>query len=53
MFGFDMLVHGIRGSQLQPEELLSAEELEVFGVDWAALRDERVISSVRNSVPAE
>jgi len=53
MFGFDMLVHGIRGSQLQPEEPLSAEELEVFGVDWAALRDERVISSVRNSVPAE
>ncbi|KAF8955021.1 hypothetical protein BDZ97DRAFT_1675362 [Flammula alnicola] len=53
MFSFDMLVHGIRGSQLPPEELLSLEELEVYGVDWAALRDEQVIASVQNSVPVQ
>jgi len=55
MFGFDMLVHGIRGSQLPPEETgpLPLEELEVFGVDWAALRDEQVVTSVQNSVPAQ
>lgn len=53
MFGFDMLVHGIRGGQLPPEESLSAEELEVFGVDWVALRDEQIITSVQHSVPAQ
>ena len=38
-----MLVHGIRGSQLPSEdpEPLSLEELEVFGVDWDALRQEQ------------
>jgi len=57
MFGFDMLVHGIRGSQLPSEdpepEPLSLEELEVFGVDWDALRQEQVIASVRGSVPVQ
>jgi hypothetical protein len=55
MFGFDMLVHGIRGSQLPSEDLepLSLEELEVFGVDWDALRQEQVVASVRGSVPVQ
>ncbi|TFY51120.1 hypothetical protein EVJ58_g10727 [Rhodofomes roseus] len=44
MFGFDMLVHGVRGDQL-PDEALSAEELEVYGVDWEALREEQVLHS--------
>lgn len=52
MFGFDMLVHGIRGSQLPlpEEEDLSPEELEVYGVDWAALRNDHLLSSVRSRV---
>jgi len=37
MFGFDMLVHGVRGDQL-PDEDLTEEELEVYGVDWGVYR---------------
>jgi len=48
-----MLIHGIHSDQLSPEESLSAEELEVFGVDWAALRNEQIIASVQHSVPAQ
>ncbi|KAF6744448.1 hypothetical protein DFP72DRAFT_993358 [Ephemerocybe angulata] len=50
MFGFDMLVHGIRGSQLpnpNNEPLDSVEELEVFGVDWDALRNDQLLQSLR------
>jgi hypothetical protein len=39
MFGFDMLVHGVREDQLLEEELNEAE-LEVYRVDWKALQDE-------------
>ena len=46
MFGFDMLVHGVRGDQL-PEEELSEEELEVYGVDWEGLLDEWLLQSQR------
>jgi hypothetical protein len=45
LFGFDMMVHGIRGDQL-PEDL-TEDELEVYGVDWEALRDERLLQSQR------
>lgn len=46
MFGFDMFVHGIRGDQLAPdEENLPEEELEVYGVDWEGLQDERLLHS--------
>ena len=48
MFGFDMLVHGIRGDAL-PSDDMSQEELEVFGVDWEALRDENVLRSQRDN----
>ncbi len=51
LFGFDMLVHGIRGTRLPlpttntADENLTAEELEVYGVDWEALRDDRLLQS--------
>ena len=48
MFGFDMLVHGVRGDQL-PEEELNEAELEVYGVDWEALRDEQLLQSQRDN----
>jgi hypothetical protein len=48
MFGFDMLVHGVRGDAL-PSDDISLEELEVFGVDWEALRDENVLRSQRDN----
>lgn len=49
MFGFDMLVHGLRGHQLSDK--LSEEELEVYGIDWEALYDEGLLQSqqVNNS----
>jgi hypothetical protein len=53
MFGFDMLVHGIRGDAL-PNDDISQDELEVFGVDWEALRDENLLQSQRdNNDPLE
>jgi hypothetical protein len=48
MFGFDMIVHGVRGFQL-PEENMSDEELEVYGVDWEGLHDERLLESQRRN----
>ncbi|KAI0316586.1 hypothetical protein OF83DRAFT_1026042, partial [Amylostereum chailletii] len=39
MFGFDMLTQGVRGDVL-PEENLSEQELEVYGVDWEGLQDD-------------
>ncbi|KAJ7823919.1 hypothetical protein B0H13DRAFT_2241396 [Mycena leptocephala] len=36
MFVFDMLVNG---------ELLSEEELEVYGIDWSGLRDDDLLAS--------
>lgn len=49
MFGFDMYVHGVRGDQLPPEDELSPEDLEVFGVDWEGLRDDRVLGSLQQN----
>ncbi|KAG6912999.1 hypothetical protein DXG01_010493, partial [Tephrocybe rancida] len=52
MFGFDMFVHGVRGIQIPSEgDDLSAEELEVFGVDWEAIRDERLLQSLEANNP--
>ncbi|KAI0362336.1 hypothetical protein OH77DRAFT_1500048 [Trametes cingulata] len=51
MYGFDMLVHGMRGDAPGAvEEVLDAEELEVYGVDWEALRDDgiRAMHSANN-----
>jgi hypothetical protein len=47
MFGFDMMANGIRGDFISDH--LSAEELEIYGIDWAAYRDERVLRSVREN----
>jgi len=47
MFGFDMLVHGLRGDEVP----MSYEELEVFGVDWEGLRDENILESHRRNNP--
>lgn len=52
MFGFDMLVHGVRGDRLYDADTnLTADELEVYGVDWAALNDDHIVQSVRSSAP--
>lgn len=50
MFGFDMYVHGVRGHQLPNlEEALDSEELEVYGVDWEGLHDDRLLRSQRDN----
>ncbi|KAJ7895420.1 hypothetical protein B0H13DRAFT_2234561 [Mycena leptocephala] len=51
MFVFDMLVNGVRGNQLPEEELLSEEELEVYGIDWSGLRDDDLLASQRANNP--
>lgn len=47
MFGFDRLVHGVRGYQLPDisETEMAEEELEVFGVDWEGLHDEQLLDT--------
>ncbi|KAF9470632.1 hypothetical protein BDN70DRAFT_982382 [Pholiota conissans] len=45
MFNFDMLVHGVRGSDLT--EAMSAEELEEYGIDWEGLQDDRLLHSLQ------
>jgi hypothetical protein len=48
MFGFDMHVHGVRGTDPTP---LSNDELEVFGVDWEALHDDTLLESRQDNNP--
>lgn len=51
-FGFDSLVHGVRGTQM-PENMTD-EELEVYGVDWEGLHDDRLLrSQQRNNSTSE
>lgn len=47
MFVFDMIARGVRGDPLapDPESTLSDEELEVYGVDWAALHEQHIRDS--------
>ncbi|KAK7015726.1 hypothetical protein R3P38DRAFT_3570284 [Favolaschia claudopus] len=48
MFGFDMLVHGVRGTNLnaaRDEEHMSDAELEVYGVDWEGFQDDVLLDS--------
>ena len=47
MFGFDMMAHGIHGDCIG--DSLSNEELEIYGIDWAAYHDEQVLRSVREN----
>jgi hypothetical protein len=54
MFGFDMIVHGIRGSQLPATAApMSEEELEVFGVDWEGLQDDTILQSRESNNPTD
>ncbi|EIN03454.1 hypothetical protein PUNSTDRAFT_78170 [Punctularia strigosozonata HHB-11173 SS5] len=49
MFFFDMYVHGVRGDQLlSVDEAMPEDELEVFGVDWEALRDDNLANHIQN-----
>ncbi|KAJ6477121.1 hypothetical protein C8R47DRAFT_985105 [Mycena vitilis] len=48
MFGFDMLVHGVRGT-----DPMSDAELEVYGMDWEALRDDILLESRQDNNPAD
>ncbi|KAJ7572401.1 hypothetical protein C8J56DRAFT_792999 [Mycena floridula] len=47
MFTFDMLVHGVRGDELE----LTEEEIEAFGVDWDGLTNDVVRESERANNP--
>lgn len=51
LFGFDMLVHGVRGTDPTVEQPMSEEEMEVFGVDWEALHDDSVLDSRQDNNP--
>ncbi|KAE9396938.1 hypothetical protein BT96DRAFT_824073 [Gymnopus androsaceus JB14] len=48
MFGFDMLVRGIRGDSVD-QFAMSDEELEVFGIDWEGLQDETLLRALRKN----
>lgn len=52
MFGFDMLVRGIRGDSVD-QFAMSDEELEVFGVDWEGLQDETLLRALRRNYAHE
>ena len=47
MFGFDMLVHGLCDGHLSGtnEEIMTDEELGVYGVDWEALQNDHILES--------
>ncbi|KAJ6551615.1 hypothetical protein B0H19DRAFT_950801 [Mycena capillaripes] len=57
LFGFDMLVHGVRGIdprvRVQEEPIMSEAELEVHGVDWEALHDDALLESRQENNPAD
>ena len=48
LFGFDMIVHGIRGDPL-PEEEMGNEDIEVYGVNWEGLGNDRLLQSQREN----
>lgn len=52
-FGFDMMVHGVRGDQVPEEDELGSEELEVYGVDWEGLHDDRLLRSQQTNNSSE
>ena len=41
-----MLVHGVCGDQLPQYLNLTGEEIEVYGVDWAALQNDHILRSI-------
>ncbi|KIO30085.1 hypothetical protein M407DRAFT_69669 [Tulasnella calospora MUT 4182] len=42
MYGFDMLIQGIRGDTYNAQ---ATQDLELYGVDWEALRDGEIVES--------
>ncbi|KAJ7453317.1 hypothetical protein B0H11DRAFT_1741447 [Mycena galericulata] len=50
MFGFDMLVRGVRGTDPNP---MSEAEMEVYGVDWEALHDDSLLESRQENNPQD
>ncbi|KAJ3742284.1 hypothetical protein EV360DRAFT_57760 [Lentinula raphanica] len=52
MWGFDQLVHGVRGNNLENFSM-SDRELEDFGIDWEALEDEDLVQSLRGNYAHE
>ncbi|KAJ3817300.1 hypothetical protein F5880DRAFT_1493173 [Lentinula raphanica] len=52
MWGFDMLVHGIRGDSVD-DFSMSDQELADFGVDWEDLEDEALLQSLRRNYAHE
>jgi hypothetical protein len=55
LFGFDMFVHGVRGHRLSDEDDagLGEAEMEIYGVDWEALRDDHLLHSQRENNPSD
>ncbi|KAE9383831.1 hypothetical protein BT96DRAFT_960972 [Gymnopus androsaceus JB14] len=51
IFGFDMLVHGLRGDSL--DEHLTDEELELFGIDWDAYQEDAVLRQLHSNYANE
>ncbi|TBU51966.1 hypothetical protein BD310DRAFT_833201 [Dichomitus squalens] len=50
MFGFDMLIHGVRGDA--PADIINSdEELEVYGLDWEALQEDDLRTSHATNNP--
>ncbi|KAJ6456206.1 hypothetical protein C8R45DRAFT_943862 [Mycena sanguinolenta] len=48
----DMYVNGVHGEQLLPEEEdLGDEELEVYGIDWQGLQEDRLYESQAQNNP--
>lgn len=47
MFGFDMLVYGVRGREID----LSEDELELYGLDWDAFDDDAIRGSQLQNNP--
>ncbi|KAI1781796.1 hypothetical protein LXA43DRAFT_907695 [Ganoderma leucocontextum] len=51
MYGFDMLIHGVRGDAPAVDTVASNEELEVYGLDWEALQDDTLRASHASNNP--
>ncbi|KAJ7499536.1 hypothetical protein FB451DRAFT_1162009 [Mycena latifolia] len=52
MFGFDILVHGVCGTDLLVDRM-SPVELDVFSVNWEALHDETLLDSCQDNNPVD
>jgi len=46
-----MLVHGVRGDNI--EDMMTEDELEVYGIDWEGLREDNIVGSQMLNNPPE